>query len=203
MAFLLGEFLRSEPKVPKLKQVNLEAEQLAAIAANQAALPGASALAGGVNQANLDQWLKGIKFAMPEFEEQRQLVSGNITSLLGGNIPQSDLQMLQLNAASKAYGGGYSGSGMQGALTARDLGRTQLEARMQGQSALQSWMSALNTPAQMDVSSMFISPQERIGYQFKEREDSFQRDYLKNTIGAQFSAGSRFAASEDAFMKML
>lgn len=198
MPSVLAQFLEEEPKIPKLKPINVGQVQQQTIAGNTAALPAATEFAGQVDQSNLDRWLKGIKFALPDFESIRSTVSQNIASMVRGEIPTSDRNQLLLRDAAKAYGGGYSGSGMHGALTARDLGRTELDIRLGGQNAFASWMKALDAPSPIDMSQMFLTATQGIDYAYKEREQQFQRDYVSNVTSAQYSFGSRTARSLDA-----
>lgn len=203
MAFILGEFLRSQPSVPKLPPLDFNQIQADTLSGNLGNLPTMEELASKTNQFNQSEWLKQMNLAFPNFDELKNSVSSNILSMSKGQIPTDVSEAVQRSAAVRALGGGFSGSGMQGALTARDLGTTSLNLMQQGQNAFERWNASLNLPKTFDVSSMMFTPQQKTEYAFRNREDTFQRDYLKSQISAQYSAGSRLASTEDSFMKML
>lgn len=188
-----GSLLKSasKPGVPKIPKLDLATEQNNAIAANKAALPAAQELATSTNQFNLDEWLKSIKFAFPEYETARDLVTKNALSMARGEIPIQDQNLLAIKDASKAFSGGYSGSGMHGALTARDLGTTTLQVMQQGQNALQSWLSTIKTPGQFDITSMFITPGQKYQTDNEQNMQQFQRKYAANVNDANYSWTSR------------
>lgn len=197
MSSFFSAILEEGYDVPKIPKLDLKSLQLESIAANQAAAPGAQALAADQNKFNLNEWLKAIKFGFPQYEQARDLVVGNAMSMARGEIPQSDLNMLQIRDAAKAYGGGYSGSGMHGALVARDIGQTQVGLRMAGQNALQSWLSQLKTPAPFDMSSMFITPTQLYQTKNEQNMQQFQRKYMANVVDAHYSWSSRIGRGLD------
>lgn len=202
MAFILGEFLREEPKIPKFKPINIESEQTKAVAANAATLPASEALASRVNTFNQSEYQRMLESALPGYANIQSRISKNIQSQLAGEIPEDVSMAVQRNAASQSFYGGFSGSGMAKNLTARDLGLTSLSLTQQGLDSAARWMSTAKAP-QFDVTSMFISPQERLQFQAGERDSKFQRDYVSNITKAQYSPGSRLAATEDSLLESL
>lgn len=199
---LIGEAFREVAKVPKFKPINIGAEQTAAIAGNMANLPASEAIATRVNAFNLSEYNKMLESALPGYAGIKSKISQNIQSQLAGEIPDDVAQAIQRRAASQAFSGGFAGSGMAHNLTARDLGLTSLGLTQQGLDSAQRWMTTARAP-QFDVTSMFISPQQRVEFQASERNSKFQRDYLANIATAQDSAGSRFAAADDTIMRQL
>lgn len=65
--------------------------------------------------------------------------SKNTMSLLRGEVPQDVQDKLRRNSAYKAFSGGYGGSNMSKALTARDLGLTSLDMMERGGNSAQRW----------------------------------------------------------------
>lgn len=199
---LLGEFFRTEPKVPKFKPINIDAEQARAIGANATNLPASEAIASRVNAFNQSEYDKMLESTLPGYAGIKSRISKNISSQLAGEIPEDVSLAVQRNAASRSLYGGFSGSGMAKNLTARDLGLTSLDLTQQGLDSAQRWMSMARAP-QFDVSSMFISPQQRVQFQASERDSKFQRDYVANLTEAQYTFGSRMAAAEDSLLEAL
>lgn len=197
MPSVIGQFLEEEPKIPKLKPINVGQVQQQTIAGNTAAMPAATAFAGKVDQSNLDRWLKGIKFAMPGFEEIRSTVSNNILSMVRGEVPLEDRNMQLLKDTAWSYGSGVSGSGFDAARKARNFGLQMMDVQERGQNAFASWMKALDAPSPIDMSQMFLTATQGIDYAYREREQQFQRDYVANVTSAQYSLGSRGARAAD------
>lgn len=203
MSDFFSAVMEKAPSIPKLPVVDLTKEQLNAISANAAALPGAESLAGNINQFNLDQWLKSMKFAFPQFEQARDLITGNAMSLARGEIPKDVSENIQRSAAVRALGGGFSGSGMQGALTARDLGTTSLNLMTQGANALERWISNIRTPNPFDVTSMFVSPQQLYTTKNEQNLQQFQRKYIANLNAAHYAPMSRIGRGLDAALDIV
>lgn len=85
----------------------------------------------------------------------------NTQSLLNGQIPADVAAQTQNSAAYAALTGGFGGSNMAHALTARDLGQTSLSLQQQGASNLnqQTQLAAALNPSNVMPSSQFYTPQ--------------------------------------------
>lgn len=192
IAGALGAF-GDKPKVPQFKPVDANAEQLAAISGNTAALPGAEALASGVNTFNQAELEKMLAVALPGFQNIRSKIGQNISSLVSGQIPGDVAESVARNAAVKSLYSGYGGTGMARNLTARDLGLTSLDLTNKGLDSATRWLSSSAVAPRFDVSSMFITPQTRINTAMFNTENQFNRDWLKNQV----------SAAPDPFMRAL
>lgn len=173
----------SKPKVPPFTPIDTVAEQGAAIAGNVKNLPAAEDFASQLNKFLGSEWLKSTEIGFPQFKQVSENIGSNISSMTAGEVPKDVQEMIQRNAAVKSLYGGFGGAGMQGALTGRDLGLTSLSLMNQGQDAATRWMAATRSP-QVDLSSMFISPQQRIGVSQWNKEFQFNRDWTRNQIKA-------------------
>lgn len=173
----------SKPKVPPFVPIDTTAEQAAAIAGNQSNLAGIEKLVGDTNSFMGQQWLNATKFGFPNFSSVAGNITNNIEDWTSGTIPQDVQDLIQRNGAVKSLYGGYGGTGMGGNLVARDLGLTSLDLMGRGQDAATKWMAATRVPT-MDVSGMFISPQQKIGVSQWNKEFAFNRDWTKNQIKA-------------------
>ena len=186
---LLGTVLggASKPVVPPWQNISLPQQQGAAIAANSAALPASESLVSSSNSFSQDQISKMLEQAIPGYNSIVGSASSNIESMLKGEIPTDVSQAVQTSDAAQAIGGGYAGSGAARNLVARDLGLTSLNLTQQGLSSAQSWISSMNNifaPGQLNVSSMFISPQQMFQDTFQNQEQQWNVDWLKNQVKA-------------------
>jgi hypothetical protein len=183
---LLGGFGK-KPEIPIYKKVDPTAEQGATISGNLANLGGAQRLASQTNQFNLQQLQSMLGTMMPGYAGMQKQIGENIQSQLKGELPPDVQARLQDSAAARSIGGGFAGSGMHGKLVARDFGMTSYQMTQQGLDSANRWM-AVNaqtaSPFMMDATSMFLSPQQRIAYQFQNTENQFQRDLLANQVKA-------------------
>lgn len=179
-------------KVPLLKPINIDEEQRAALAANQNILPQAQALAGDVNQFNQDQLESLYGQALPGYDRIKQQVSDNISSMTRGELPDDVVNEIYRRSSSQAYAGGFGGTPLGRNLTSRDLGLTSLDLMGRGQDSAQKWLSTTVAP-QMDVTSMFISPMQRIGVRTAERDTQFNRDWMSSQVSALGTVGQQAA----------
>jgi hypothetical protein len=186
MNFLQSIFGK-KPNLPAWQSLDLGTEQQKAISANTAAMPGAEKLVAESNlfsQQQTDQMLQG---AIPGFSTMKGQASADISSMLKGEIPKDVSDAVQNSAAARSLGMGFGGSGMSRSLVARDLGLTSLDLTQKGLSSAQSWMQTMNqlyAPGQINLSSMFITPQQQAGFSQEERNMGFEHDWLGNQIAA-------------------
>jgi hypothetical protein len=177
----------SKPVVPAWNNVNLGTSQNKAVASNEAALPGAEALTASSNTFNQGQVEQMLNAAMPGYSQIAGNVAGNIESMTAGKIPGDVAGAVQDSAAAQSLTGGFGGSGLSGNLTARDLGLTSLNLTEQGTSSAESWMNLSNSlfaPGQMNVASMFVSPEQQFSADMQNEENSWNTQWLSNQVQA-------------------
>lgn len=187
MPSFLSSLFGSKPQVPTLPSLDLGAEQQKSIAANQAALPGAEKLVGAANQFSIGQINQMLEQAIPGYSSIAKTISGNIASEAQGQIPSDVVAQEQNLTAAQALQGGYGGSGAHGNLTARDLGLTSLDLTQQALTSAESWTktaASLYEPSMVNVSSMFVSPEQQYQADNQQNLQQFQRQWMANQISA-------------------
>ena len=189
---LLGQFaggmLQQAPEVPHFKPINTTKEQEKAVAGNIANFGKISELAGNANLFNQNELNKMLESAVPGYRDMVSSIGSRINGFLSGELPDDVMGNIGRSAAHKSLSGGYGGSGMARNLVARDLGLSTLDLIGKGIDAGSRWIATAraNTVApQFDVSSMFITPQQRIQTQMWNREGQWNRDWLSNQVEAQ------------------
>jgi hypothetical protein len=205
----LGGFGK-KPKVPEYKPVDATHEQERAIAGNLANLPGAQELASKQNQFNVQQLQSMLSSMIPGYRGIMDQQSQVIQSGLRGEMSADVQAAVQNAAASRALAGGFGGSGAHRNLVARDFGRTSYDITQQSMDSASRWLAttASMMPGQFDASSMFISPQQRMQYAFRNRENQFNRDWMKNQVSAapdpfKAALGDAFIEDERQIMELV
>ena len=183
----LSKVFGSKPDVPDMPRVDLPAEQQKAIGANLAALPGAEKLTSQANTFNREQILAMLRNVVPGYDKITSATSGNIESLLAGEIPADVSAAVQNSAAARSLGKGTAGSGMGRNLVARDLGLTSLDMTQKGISAAENWLKLSDqmfSPGMLNVSSMFITPQQAYSAANEQNVQQFQRGWMSEQVKA-------------------
>lgn len=114
----------SKPGVAEYTPTDLGTEANKAVTANAANMPEITAL---------------LEKILPGYSDMVAQGSKNTLSLLRGELPKDVQDKVRRNSAYKAFTGGYGGSGMSKALTARDFGRTSLDLMQVGENSAQRW----------------------------------------------------------------
>lgn len=187
MPSFLGSLFGSKPSVPDLPVVSLAQQQQNALTANQNALPGSQNLASSVNKFNIGQITQAIESVTPGFQAMTGQASSNIAAGLRGELSLSDQQMQQNRSVAGAFGAGIGGSGGMGAMVARDLGLTEYGIQQQALGSLESWTKMadqLFAPGMMNVTSMFVTPEQMYQAQNEQNMQQFQRQWMQNQISA-------------------
>jgi hypothetical protein len=169
-----------KPKVPELPTIDPTATQQKTVAGNLSNLPDIMQLGAGVNLFNQQQLMKLQEMALPGGLAQGQ---ANILAMLKGELPADVARAVTRSAAGRAIAGGFGGSQLAGSLGLRDLGITSLQTMQQGLSAAERWMAA-TTAQQFNITSMFFTPQQRLGFEMDDRQQRFQRDSLAAQVAA-------------------
>ena len=138
----------------------------------------------------LDKIVPGYSQTLASGAADTSKMFDQASSLLSGEIPQDVQDAVQRSSAFQSLSGGFAGSPMARALTARDLGRTSLDligqgAQLAGQGAntMQIW-DQLARRDMLDPGSMFASPQLATGL----AEENAVNKYNRNQYAANVAA---------------
>lgn len=162
------------PEAPTSTQIGADL-----LKANQANLPEATRLAAATNAANTTNYQAALRAALPGYDALVRTSSANALSAARGELPKDVSNLIQRKTAERALTGGYQGSQVADWSAAQNLGLTSLDV----QSTFDTWLKRaqqLTTPGFMDVSSMFISPEQQIGIS----NAGFSRDMLAASVAA-------------------
>ena len=191
---LIGGLLSkgSKPKVPAFKPIDFAAEQKQAIQQNIGSLESATELATKTTAAEQSQLEAQLRRAIPGYDQLIQQAGKNIGSALRGEVSQDVASQLQRSSAGRALSGGYgAGSGAGRNLAARDFGLTSMQIQNQGLAQAQSFIQQQRTVGMaqpFSVSSMFITPNQRIGFMQQQQQAQYARDMAAAQVAAQPSA---------------
>lgn len=190
---MIGGLLEEQPKVPQFIPINTTKEQGKAVAGNVENFSAISNLAGQANMFNQEQLNKMLEMAVPGYQSMVSGIGGRIKEMLSGELPKEISDNIGRNAAYKSLTGGFGGSGMSRNLVARDLGFSTLDLIGKGIDAGSRWIATARQSTvapQFDVSSMFITPAQRIAVTEFNRTGQFQRDWMDNQLDAEYSTGT-------------
>lgn len=169
-----------KPVIPTLATIDPNQVQQQTVAGNLSNFSDIAKLASNVNTFNQDQLNALIDRALPGARGQ---IQQNISSQLRGELPADVQSAIQRSTAARAVSGGFEGSGFGRNLTARDLGMTSYGIISNSLSSAESWLSASRAP-QMDATSMFFNPQQRLGFLERQQQIQFQRDLMAAQVKA-------------------
>ena len=176
-------------KVPTFQRVNTEKEQEAAIKQNIASLQSGTELATKTTAAEQTLLEQQLRRSIPGYDQLISQASSNIGSALKGEISQDVQSQLQRSSAGRALSGGFgAGSGVGRNLSARDFGLTSMQIQNQGLAQAQSFIQQQRTTGMaqpFSVSSMFITPTQRINLSLQENQFQYQRDMAAAQVAAQ------------------
>ena len=187
---LIGGLLSkgSKPKVPAFKPIDFEAEQKQAIQQNIAALQPATELAQKTTAAEQSQLESQLRRAIPGYDQLIQQASQNIGSALRGELSPEATRTLQRFSAGQAltrgYGGG-SGMGLFGAV--QNYARASEARQQQGLAQAQNFIQqqrAFGMVQPFSVSSMFITPSQRINALAQQNQQQYNRDLQAAQVAA-------------------
>jgi hypothetical protein len=187
-SLLGGLFGGKKPKVPELKPIDFAKEQQQAIQQNIAALQPATELAQKTTAAEQSQLEAQLRRAIPGYDQLVQQAGANIGAALRGEISPEVSAQVQRSTAGRALSGGFgAGSGFGRALTARDLGLTGMQIQNQGLAQAQNFIQQQRTFGMVQpfsVSSMFISPSQRINALAQQNQLQYGRDLTAAQVAA-------------------
>ena len=168
----------SKVKVPEFKEIDPDVEVQKAFDSIQEQLPQAQRISRNIAEADADTTLAVLEKIAPGTRDIIQQQVANLQSGLRGELPADVQRAITDRAAARSVQGGFGGSQFARNLELRDLGLTSLQRidTAMGQSAQALSQYASMTP-RTSVSSMFLSPQDRLTFAQAERNQQFQRDY--------------------------
>jgi len=176
-------------KVPEFRRVNTEKEQEAAIKQNIASLQGGTELATKTTAAEQTLLESQLRRAIPGYDQLIAQAGKTIGSRLRGEVDQDVQSQLQRAVAGRAVGGGFKESGgIRTNLLARDFGLTAMQIQNQGLAQAQNFIQqqrAFGMVQPFSVSSMFISPTQRINLALQENQSQYNRDMAAAQVAAQ------------------
>lgn len=162
----------SKPKTAEYDDVNLSAEQKKALEGNLANFGLISQLSqqfADLSTAQMDKLIPGYSGLLKSGGATSQSILDAAAPLLKGEIPQDVQDKVLRSSAYQSLIGGYAGSGMSKALTARDLGLTSLNLLNQGaalatagSNSAQLWGN-MAKGNMMNPGSMMIDPSMQAG----------------------------------------
>ena len=187
-SLLGGLFGGKKPKVPELKPIDFASEQRQAIQQNIAALQPATELAQKTTAAEQSQLETQLRRAIPGYDQLVSQAGQNIATSLRGEISPEVSAQVQRSTAGRALSGGFgAGSGFGRALTARDLGLTGMQIQNQGLAQAQNFIQqqrAFGMVQPFSVSSMFVTPAQRIGAIQQQNQLQYGRDLTAAQVAA-------------------
>ena len=176
-------------KVPTFQRVNTEKEQEAAIKQNIASLQSGTELARKTTESEQNLLESQLRRSIPGYDQLIAQAGKNIGSRLRGEVDQDVQSQLQRSAAGRAVGGGFKESeGIRTNLLARDFGLTAMQIQTQGLAQAQSFIQQQRTTGMaqpFSVSSMFITPSQRINLSLQENQSQYNRDMAAAQVAAQ------------------
>jgi len=187
---LLGGLLSkgSKPKIPELKPIDFAAEQRQAIQQNIASLEPATELAQKTTAAEQSQLEAQLRRAIPGYDQLIQQASSNIGSALRGELSPEATRNLQRFSAGQALTRGYGGGSGMGLFGAVQNYAKASEARQQlGLAQAQSFIQqqrAFGMAQPFSVSSMFITPSQRINALSQQNQQQYNRDLQAAQVAA-------------------
>lgn len=185
MASIAGTLIRGDqrPEVPKWDPVSPSQQAGVAIAGNLKNFDEAAQLGARTNEELITQHLAALERLMPGFSGLNQQITSNIASQARGELPQDVENFIGRKAAEMGITTGTSGSQFNKYGQLRNLGITSLQMTDQALSSAQRWMQTVTSGApRFSFASMFISPELQVEATFRNRENQWQRQWLKNQI---------------------
>ena len=125
-----------------------EAEQLA---------PRTRALEAQRTAATRQQLLENLGISIPGYEQAQAARAQNALALLRGELPQDVVSQVYRKSAARAAEGGFAGSKAAQGLTARDIGRTTLQAQQEG---ARQFSDILGTTPMAPLANYEFTPQQ-------------------------------------------
>jgi hypothetical protein len=176
-------------KVPQFQRVNTEKEQEAAIKQNIASLQSGTELATKTTAAEQTLLEAQLRRAIPGYDKLISQASENIGANLRGEMSPEAKRNVQRFAAQQSLGSGYGSASGMGTFSAIEKYARASEARQnQGLAQAQNFIQQQRTMGMaqpFSVSSMFITPTQRINLSLQENQSQYNRDMAAAQVAAQ------------------
>jgi hypothetical protein len=185
MASMMHALLSDKPKVPKYPTVDITEEQKLATEGNIENLPIMQQLASQTNRFAASEIEQQMERALPGYRSLVNKGTENIASFMRGELPEDVSRLLKQRSAEAGVALGTSGSQHQKFDELRNLGLASLDLTQRGLDAATRWIASAQSRAPtVDVTSMFITPQQRIAVKLQENANIFQRNWLASKVKA-------------------
>lgn len=202
-----GSFLEEQPRVPRFRPINVQQEQLKAIAGNIRALRPLGRLGERVTGLATEQLASNMERLFPGSANIKELASEAIQSALAGELPKDVVDLIARRAAERGISTGTAGSQFAQFGELKTLGLTSLDRINQGLASAAQWLQIAQTATpQFDFGRFMITPEFQTQVAMAERDAEFQRDWVRNQIDAAFSSRSiwgRFLQQEGASLSSM
>lgn len=175
-----------------LIDINPDHVQRDTIRGNISAASGAFDLAAMSNQFSSEQMLAMLERMLPGYGGLQAQNSANIASQLRGEIPDDVRRLLEIRSAEGGVASGTGGSQFNLGNLLGSYGRTSYDIMQQGQDSLAKWTASSPKSQQFDFTSMFFSPQQRLGFEFGQATANLQIQEFNNwvdTLPSNFERG--------------
>ena len=169
----------TKPSVPPFRKVDAGTEQREAVKANLAIMPDATKL---VEQSQ-DSLQKVMEQAIPGYGQMVANSAKAIKSQLAGEMDVGTKKMLIDQAAAQAGDLGLAGTAFHRGLELRDLGLSSMEQTQRGLTNAMNFFNSVPT-TDVSVSSMFLTPAQRLMHETGERDTEWSRNWLSSQIAA-------------------
>lgn len=123
---------------------------------NLALLPDLKKLGYQTNEKLENQYTRRL----PGYDQMAATSSGNIQSLLQGQIPDDVRMLIEQNAAERGAGRGMSGADIGNLDYLRALGLTSLDLQGKGEAGFTGAMNRVNQIPFFDFSKFFVTPEQ-------------------------------------------
>ncbi len=143
------------PGVPSLVDVYGQAT-----GANAGMLPGLNQIGANVTGANQQELLNNLRVSIPGYDQMTGASSGNIESLLAGQIPTDVRNQITQSAAERGISTGLYDSPNSNAALLRSLGLTSLGLQSQGEQELTGAVNRTPQAKPFDISPLMINPND-------------------------------------------
>lgn len=160
-------------KVPNLPLIDIEKEQQSAISQNLKALPGINDLLSNLNLFNAQQTQNLSNLVLPGLLSQ---ATANAGANLRGELSPDLLANVQDRVAAESLAMGLGGTQFQVGKTGGRYIQTAQQLQQLGQQNFMQLQSLV--PNQLGAESMFIPPEKRLEFAYRQNQDQFNRNWL-------------------------
>lgn len=197
---ILDNAFGKKPRVAKYKDLDptkVVGESIKGNTANFGDIEKLGNLYSDEELAQLEKILPGYGESLSAGHALTDQIFGQASQELAGEIPQDVQDQIQRSSAYQALRGGYAGSGMSKALTARDLGLTSLDMIQKGgqlaglgANTMQNW-DTLARRDMLDPGSMFVSPGMSVDVGKFNKENSYAARQNQFNVDAAPDPGAK------------